>query len=348
MKTFFSGAMGLLLVLCSTTALADLEIYGKAHVSIDFSQNNDKTAGNEDSVITLANNNSRIGLRGEEDLGGGLGFFWQAENVIDIDNGGWGSPRNTFAGLKGDYGSVRVGKLDTPYKSSTNKLDVFSDSRADYNAVIGNIQGEKVFNNRAPNVLVYESPQSKAIRGAIAYITNYEGDDNLTQTTSDDKKTGTSLSLSYSDGSIYLGAAHEILKDLTGSADGHATKIGGSWGFQQGTKLGLVLEEADKGAGEARTAIYLNAAHTTGNTILKAGLGMLDDVDSTTNSGATHLALGIVRVLSRNTQVYGLYVANNNDDNASYGLPEGDSIPATTGESVSSLSFGVVSKFSSL
>jgi predicted porin len=70
--------------------------------------------------------------------------------------------RNTFAGLTGDWGTFVVGRNDTPYKTSTGKLDLFSDTMADYNGTVG-------FDDvRADNAIAYVSPNLSGFQLAAA------------------------------------------------------------------------------------------------------------------------------------------------------------------------------------
>jgi predicted porin len=61
---------------------------------------------------------SRLGVRGSEDLGGGLLAIFQLESAIDADVGGasasrfWG--RESWVGLRGRWGTLRLGRSQTP------------------------------------------------------------------------------------------------------------------------------------------------------------------------------------------------------------------------------------------
>ena len=116
----------------------DITIYGKFHTSWDYVDTNNAAAGADDNDDnTAVFRNSRLGFKGSEDLGNGLKGIWQIETELDtIDNEV--QMRNTFVGLQGDnWGKIFFGKHDTPYKMATAKLDIFSDTIADYNNIIG-------------------------------------------------------------------------------------------------------------------------------------------------------------------------------------------------------------------
>jgi predicted porin len=113
----------------------DITIYGKFHTSWDYVDVNSGDDDNDDNTGVFRN--SRLGFKGSEDLGNGLKGIWQIETELDtVDNAV--QMRNTFVGLQGDnWGKIFFGKHDTPYKMATAKLDIFSDTIADYNNIIG-------------------------------------------------------------------------------------------------------------------------------------------------------------------------------------------------------------------
>ena len=70
--------------------------------------------------------------------------------------------RNSFIGLQSaKYGAIKLGKTDTPYKSSTGRMDPFSSTPGDYNAIMGNSGGDNraEFDDRMPHSIWYESPK---------------------------------------------------------------------------------------------------------------------------------------------------------------------------------------------
>ena len=117
---------------------AGAEVYGDARVSVDFSNNNDNIAGNKKSKASVSSNASYIGFKGDEDLGNGMSALWQFEQGVDFDTGNaLGDKRPTFVGIGGGFGTVMAGRFDTPYMSATDKYDIFIDTKADYNAIMG-------------------------------------------------------------------------------------------------------------------------------------------------------------------------------------------------------------------
>ncbi len=84
---------------------------GKGSVEDGSTKVTSTTTGNQSGLAT-----QRIGFRGTEDLGGGLKGRFQIESSLSAGNAGtngFGS-RPTFVGLEGSFGTVLLGRQDTP------------------------------------------------------------------------------------------------------------------------------------------------------------------------------------------------------------------------------------------
>ena len=330
-------------------AQAGVEVYGKARVSLDFINNDDPTPGNEDSTISLSSNVSRLGFKGDEDLGNGLSALWQIEQQMDFDTGAaFTSARNTYIGLSGGFGTVTAGRNESAYRIVTQRLDVFRDTKADYNAIIGNVMGTRVFDNRTSNVLSYISPDMNGFTLQGAYSLNRSSDD-LPMTTSESERDLLGLGGSYANGPLYVALAYESLGNYSGGDDASAYKLGASWNFGQGTEVAGVFESADiGGANGERDAWYLNASHKMGDNSIKAAVAMADDLEGVDSSGATQFSLGGFHSFTKTTEVYVLYTVMNNDTNGTYRLWSGSQfIPGFADKSASAISFGINHNFSS-
>jgi predicted porin len=219
--------------------MADATMYGKLHVSIDY-QDVKPLAGDVDGFKGWginginpalrrggtgdATRSNRVGIKGSEDLGGGLKAIWQVElgvtlgdrdgAIINGDRGSAISMRNSFVGLAGNWGTFLVGRHDTPLKISTGALDLFSDTQADYNATIR-------FNDiRADNTVTYISPSWGGFQLAAAVIPGgggtVSGDYNIN---SDSISQGWSLAGIYKNGPWYASAAYEAMGSELGYTD---------------------------------------------------------------------------------------------------------------------------------
>jgi predicted porin len=158
---------------------------------------------------------NRLGVKGSEDLGNGLKAIYQIEfglnlssndNNVGSGNNGIGY-RNSFVGLAGNWGTVLFGRHDTPLKISTGKLDLFSDTMADYNGTVG------FHDVRADNVAAYISPSFSGFSFAGALVAG--GGSNLlgnsTNVNDDSLASAYSIALIYNNGPFYGSAAYEVL-----------------------------------------------------------------------------------------------------------------------------------------
>lgn len=123
----------------------------------------------------IASSLSYVGIRGGRNLTPDLRGIFQFETQIDVaatpgvginnastDGSVKGSlaSRNSYLGLAGGWGAVKLGKTDAPYKLSTSRMDPFSATVGDYNAIMGNTGGDNraEFDTRLSHAAWYESP----------------------------------------------------------------------------------------------------------------------------------------------------------------------------------------------
>jgi len=280
-------------------ATANVDVYGIMDVAI---QDTDAGTGVTEVTAAVVSNYSRIGFKGSEDLGGGLKALWQVETALDAGNGAdigdtnWGT-RNTFVGLSGGFGTVAMGRHDTPYKMSTGSLDIFGDTIADYN--LGRLNSVQLLNNdhdaRNANALAYISPNLSGFGFAAAVVMNNNAG------ASDKTADAISLSASYSNGPLMVTAAYQDLGDAAGAnATNNATKIGA--GYTMGdVKIGLIYEKVD--AATDRETSLVNAAYTMGPIVLKALYGQAE----VGAADQTLWAVGADYNLSKRTKTYVVY-----------------------------------------
>lgn len=342
MKKILAAAIVSAFAAPAFAATANVDVYGNLGVSVDFI-NTDAASPADDKLTRFSSNSSRIGFKGAEDLGGGLSAIWQIENQVAIDGGGangvvtGGSNfssnlRNTFVGLSSkSMGTALLGIHDTPYKLSAGKIQFWGDTSADYNNIIGNVQGSTHFDLRTSNTLAYISPKFGGLSGAVGYVVGNE----LGNGAAADANAW-SASVTYDQGPLFLTAAYEkhnnvITTGPTTADDRDAFKLGAGYAFGN-TKLGLIYEKADS-AGlltvgtvtkvRDRSVWYLNGAHTMGNIVLKAAYGRAGDLDGMNDTGADTWSLGADYNLSKRSYLYAYYTATNNDSAGTYGVGQG-------------------------
>ena len=217
--------------------MADATIYGQANVSFDMVSSGSSTTTTSYSNNQINSNQSRIGFKGTEDLGGGTSAVWQIESGVNLDsNAGTGlTTRDSFVGLSNEgMGTVILGSHDTPYKIATRGFDLFADTIADNRSLMGGVgalapvgAGAALaaitaagltgavaagatsvvsFDQRHGNVLAYISPAMSGFTAAVGYVTLNENSTNL----NNDKKSAWSLAGLYGAGPLSANVAYEV------------------------------------------------------------------------------------------------------------------------------------------
>src|SRR6516225_275216 len=144
--------------------------------------------GNFGWMPDISTNLSYLGVRGFQKLpNSDLRFVYQLEAGFDLSafpsnrqsnsnlsnqvNGALFS-RNSYIGIASPYwGAIKIGKEDTPYKSSTAAFNPFSGMWGDYGVVMGNTGGDNrvEFGTRVNHAIWYESPNIGGFQGNLLY-----------------------------------------------------------------------------------------------------------------------------------------------------------------------------------
>ncbi|MDH4284118.1 MAG: porin [Gallionellaceae bacterium] len=334
---------------------ATVTFYGQINAAIVATDSGDVPGSQQGTTAThIASEQSRIGFKGTEDLGGGTSAIWQIESSINADGAnGTLANRNTFVGLAGEsWGDIKLGNMDSSYKSATRGFDLFADTVADNRSIMGVI-GQTNFSLDARNTssLTYTSPDKCNFKVSAQYVAAAE-----TATTSPTNKgSNYSLSLVYNADSITAAAAVVQMKAGaagTGTANLATTATTTTWPYA--TATGAAADDKIRGlrlgGAYKKDAISVNAMFervdgditTTGNprgNSLRANTFYLGGKFSLSSSDAVKLAytyrgeigktskllnsqvsqwsLGYDHAMSKRTQVYALYTRLNNNNNSS-------------------------------
>jgi predicted porin len=113
------GASVIALACQSAFAQSSVTLYGVADVSVRYLRN---ANANNDGKVFMTNGaitNSRFGLKGEEDLGGGLKAIFRLESGVELENGQYADSarafnRAAYVGLSSGYGTLTLGRQKTP------------------------------------------------------------------------------------------------------------------------------------------------------------------------------------------------------------------------------------------
>jgi predicted porin len=315
---------------------SNVDVYGQVRMSIDSVKAGDVAAGGNNDGWTMTDRVSRIGFKGAEDLGGGMKGIWQIESGLTVDGGaaplGGAALRNTFVGLAGGFGTVVLGRHDTPYKLA-GSADIFGDTAADSQGAGFGIIGRNGFDTRAPATLAYISPDFSGFTASAAIIA---GEENVggpgAATTAANNARGLmdaySLAGFYKNGPLNASVGYEKSNkkrnDTAGpvvATDAAVDAFKLNVGYTMGDiKLGYTYERSDDQvantvANPQKTdkGHLLSAAYAMGPITLKAQYGKFDDQEPTAAAAndLTRWALGADYALSKRTGVYALYMDDN-------------------------------------
>ena len=290
----------------TTRGGGEVTFYGNLDVSFDYTTKGLKSDYGDNGGVPLgkmgwepaiATNLSYLGLRGTHPLKEDFNFLWQLEAGIDISatpgtkqstsnisdsvNGALFS-RNSFVGFSGkDWGAVMIGKAETPYKTSTDRLNPFSGMLGDYRVIIGNTGGDNrvEFGVRAPHAIWYESPSFRGASFKAMYSPgqNRDNTSSIVPSSEPDCAGGNipgsgalpptcndgsfgdlySVSAAYANGPLYLTAAYEMHRNVNRTSDlpdldprdignESAFKVGGQYTFATRTTVSALWERTKR------------------------------------------------------------------------------------------------------
>jgi predicted porin len=364
-KKLLALSIGAALTAATVPAMsAELKISGRAHVSVDH-MNNGASGAAKQSGFDVSSNSSRVRISGKTQVAESLEAIMQIESGITIDDGSgsWAS-RDTFAGLKGDFGTVRLGMFDTPLKKVRSRTDMFGDRVGDArNITVGG------FDNRFKNSVGYTSPNMSGLVFDLQYSANrdnkrIEKSGKATKEVELDKnREAISASVSYTMGGLTGILAHENISqgENTGfknNDDKSATRLGLIYNVNKQVRVVGFYQNTDgfstfaAGNVETKTGsrdIYgVGAYYKMGDYTLRGQYYMAEDLGSAKDTGANMVALGLDRSFGKDLTLYAVYANTSNDKKAEFSAVTGghdSQVTTVNGKDVSAISLGLVYNF---
>ncbi len=290
---------------------AGVTLYGRLNTELEIDSATDcKGAGcaNQASRSRISSNSSMIGFKGKEEVSPGLYGIFQIESSVNVGGSvtpAVGAPqaspasgaigtlasRNSNVGLTSDnYGTIFYGIWDTPYKSSTQPLDVFyADAGAyNYTAILSgnstpsldNTYNRRSFDRRQENSVEYWTPNFSGLSARALYTTNSQRTASTAPVQADPATYG--LSVTYDKDGIYGTAAYERHFEYAATpaqkSNDFGVKIGLGYTYQD-TSVSFIGEQL----------VYSGALNNSGTgvgTYYASGLGYTD-ANSTQNFPGT-------------------------------------------------------------
>ena len=289
----------ILVSLLSTNSFAAPKVYGKINIAADDGN------GTDDYV----NNASRLGVKGTMDLKNGLTGIYKVEYEIDPTDGkaqdeqtvtlGTGETvvtksamiakqRNTFVGLKGDWGTVKLGFHDTYLKLAQGKVDLFNDLRGDIKTTFS---GE----DRTSDFLGYESP---VFGGGFQFKYNLS-DGGSAANGGTGNRDAKAYSISYKTKKIYAAYASE--ENSTKSSGEDHTRIVIQVPIGP-VKIGFIDQESEIGTSKDDSTMFNIAWKATDNLTVKFQTMDKEDENGITQDDVT--SFGIDYKLAKKVKLF--------------------------------------------
>lgn len=319
-KSYVTVPATALALAISAQAMADVTVYGRAHVSTDYLDD-----GKDYSEVNFSSNSSRLGFKGEHEVNPKLKAFFQIEQQINFTTGGEDgksqdfATRDTFVGLTGDFGAVQLGRFDSPFKKARGPANLFGDQLGDMRNLTR--VGDGRFDERYDNTLQYTTPSFSGLKVALAYSI-YEGESAKKGEDTD----AISLALNYGNGPFAAALAYEDVGKDNGSDDSTGKRKGlrlaGSYKLNDNFKMVAFYQNVDYKGGD-KNKRDKNSSDTYGlggeyqigkNTALKA-MWMLRESDADQNDASMYV-IGAEHKLSKQVRVYANYALVDNDANS--------------------------------
>ena len=315
-------------------AMADVTLYGNIEASVEGGKSNgynfDSNTSKLKSGVRIDDTGSYIGFKGNEDLGNGLKAIWQVEQGLNIDgttgsgsgngyNNTWAT-RDSFVGLTGDFGTVRLGRLSTYLNSDMEKFDAWI-----YGAGVNGstYNSANLLDGRVNNAVRYDSPNFAGFKFTALYGADeqraYVGDDRTNKNT-------WNLGLGYENSGYFVDAGYVGFQDNNAAGDKNANYWRVEGGYNANNLLAVVSYGQSKMYGDnspyAQLAIGGNdefktkeAALTVGYTIgaftPKFTYNRVWDIKQNDNKIAdralNQYVVGVDYALSKRTTTYASY-----------------------------------------
>lgn len=261
-----------------------------------------------DSDPDMVSNASRLGILGAIPLREGLELIYQVEYQVDPVHGKFDSDltkqRNSFVGIKGGFGTLLIGKHDTPTKLAQNRIDLYNDLNGDITTLV-------VGENRPNDTVLYTSPEfGGGFTASFAAV--FDGLDGLGERLS--KRT--SSSLTYTKGSFYAGLGldnnlnnNDVVRLVTQYREGNL-------------QLGALYERSESSANNRgeQDGVFVSASYQIDKYLLKAQTGMSDQK----REGGRQHTVGVDYLINGDSRLFGFVTVTRADNetvnNDQYGI----------------------------
>lgn len=304
--------------LATPTAWADtvnVNVYGRLRAAVESINGAGAPAGkNGQSQLRLVDNSSVLGFKGAEDLGDGYVLNWQAEGQLEADGDADGklNSRNTFIALKADWGTLLLGKNDTPYKLAGRALrdTSLNDTTGELAGVLNRGLGQNFYTRQA-STLQYHSPKWAGFDFKLGFAPDEAK-------TAAANKQRISLSAGWENEQLLLSGAWEQRSDVTATDSADALLLVAGYKFGAKGTVSAGFERISLGDADQDNVFVAGRYKLSDDFSVSAHVGLAGEANDVADTGATLAGVGAQYDLSRRTSVSAYFTQIRNDSGASY------------------------------
>jgi predicted porin len=297
----------------AASAQSTVSLYGRLDASVAVSSTETSPAAKlSQTGVDSSNLNTQFwGLKGSEDLGGGLKANFKLESQFEIDTGEANTvlfDRQAYVGVSGGFGEVRLGRNNTAYDNLAGGLNHTLDTNINVTSAVA-ATGIAHYVNRVNNSIHYSSPTFSGVSGTASYAFGEDKTAALSATSN------TSVQVRYAQGPLMVGVAYQDLTSQTVNLDIKHNLFGASY------DLGVV-----KLTGSYQTAkryVTKDNEYQVGVTVpmgaltLSAGYADSESKTSGVTLNGDGFALVAIYSLSKRTALYAGYESTKVDASVS-------------------------------
>ena len=273
----------------SAFAQATVNLYGRLNLTIERQK-----IGTANNDWKMVNSSSRFGLRGSEDLGGGMKAGFQIESGFNPSNGTASSTffgRQSEVNLSGGFGMVRLGNFTSEAYYATSDYigmhnhETGTSSDAFY-AYLGRNTGKVAYRTPGFGGATFEGAVTEggSLNRTFDFAFNYDA------------------------GPLHVGAGYE--KNAPNNKNAKQFAVRGLYEMGAFT-VGAYVQRDTDGYGVNfgdRTTYRVSGMYTMGSTEFHANYGHAGDYSKLAgDQAADQYTLGINQNLSKRTKLYGFY-----------------------------------------
>ena len=294
-------------------AQSSVTLYGVADASLA------KVTGKSaylSSAGTMNNGTSRWGVRGTEDLGGGLKAGFNFEQGLSLNDGSLSKAgagefgRAAWMNLSGGFGELRLGRTLNPsfYAAAAWELT----GAANYSVVVSQFGGV-LGGIRNSSQIAYTTPNMGGFSATVGYV--LKGN-------SADEKAKVDLNAIYANGPLSVALGYNKVQDAEKNVH-----VGARYNFGVFTLAGGIIDPA----GDAK-------GFTIGGSVPLGPVNLVVDVARDTEFKDTDLLVEVKYPMSKRTTAYAAVLRDGKKKNGALGA-------ATAGKDVNGLGLGIRHNF---